>query len=104
MQPVCVILASGGQDESMDNEIYLPRLIDKQVALELESFGAVCIEGAKWCGKTWTSRHHSKSAIYLGDPSGNFQNRELIKLAPEAALDGEVPRLIDEWQEVEAYP
>jgi hypothetical protein len=75
-----------------------------KVALELESFGAVCIEGAKWCGKTWTSRHHANSAIYLGDPSGNFQNRELIKLAPEAALDGEVPRLIDEWQEVEAYP
>ncbi len=84
----------------MDNEIYLPRLIDKQVALELKSFGAICIEGAKWCGKTWTSRHHSNSAIYLGDPSGNFQNRELIKLSPKIALDGEVPRLIDEWQEV----
>ncbi len=84
----------------MNNEMYLPRLIDKKVALALESFGAVCIEGAKWCGKTWTSRHHSKSAIYLGDPSGNFQNKELMKLAPEAALQGEVPRLIDEWQEV----
>lgn len=84
----------------MDNEVYLPRLIDKQVALELESFGAVCIEGAKWCGKTWTSRHHSNSALYLGDPSGNFQNRELMNLAPEVALDGKVPRLIDEWQEV----
>ena len=84
----------------MDNEVYLPRLIDKQVALELESFGAVCIEGVKWCGKTWTSRHHSNSALYLGDPSGNFQNRELMNLAPEVALDGKVPRLIDEWQEV----
>ena len=84
----------------MNSEKYLPRLIDKKVALALESFGAVCIEGAKWCGKTWTSRHHSKSAIYLGDPSGNFQNKELMKLAPEAALQGEVPRLIDEWQEV----
>ena len=84
----------------MDNEVFLPRLIDKQVALELESFGAVCIEGVKWCGKTWTSRHHSNSALYLGDPSGNFQNRELMNLAPEVALDGKVPRLIDEWQEV----
>ena len=84
----------------MNNEIYLPRLIDKQVTLRLETFGAICIEGAKWCGKTWTSRHHAKSAIYLGDPSGNFQNKELIKLAPNTALDGETPRLIDEWQEV----
>jgi predicted AAA+ superfamily ATPase len=88
------------RENIMDNEVYLPRLIDKQVALELESFGAVCIEGAKWCGKTWTSRHHSNSALYLGDPSGNFQNRELMNLAPEVALDGKVPRLIDEWQEV----
>ncbi len=84
----------------MDNRIYLPRLVDKQVALNLRAFGAICIEGAKWCGKTWTSRHHSKSAIYLGDPSENFQNKELMKLAPKIALDGEVPRLIDEWQEL----
>ena len=88
------------REDTIDNGVYLPRLIDKQVALELESFGAVCIEGAKWCGKTWTSRHHSNSALYLGDPSGNFQNRELMNLAPEVALDGKVPRLIDEWQEV----
>ncbi len=84
----------------MDIETYKPRLVDKQVELELEAFGAVCIEGAKWCGKTWTSRYHSKSAIYLGDPSGNFQNKELTKLAPTTALEGETPRLIDEWQEV----
>lgn len=84
----------------MDREKYLPRLVDTQVANKLESFGAICIEGAKWCGKTWTSRYHSKSAIYLGDPSGNFQNRELTKLAPNIALEGETPRLIDEWQEV----
>lgn len=88
------------QEENMDKEAYMPRLVDKQVKLELETFGAICIEGAKWCGKTWTSNHHSKSAIYLGDPSGNFQNRELAKLSPTTALQGEVPRLIDEWQEV----
>jgi predicted AAA+ superfamily ATPase len=88
------------QEDNMDRKKYLPRLVDTQVANKLESFGAICIEGAKWCGKTWTSRYHSKSAIYLGDPSGNFQNRELTKLAPNIALEGEVPRLIDEWQEV----
>jgi len=96
-RPNCAIIVQG---EGMNDESYLPRLIDKQVALKLETFGAICIEGAKWCGKTRTSRRHSKSAIYLGDPSGNFQNRELVKMAPKIALDGEVPRLIDEWQEV----
>lgn len=79
---------------------YLPRLVDKLVELNLKAFGAICIEGAKWCGKTWTSRYHSKSAIYLGDPSENCQNKELMQLAPKIALDGETPRLIDEWQEL----
>lgn len=79
---------------------YLPRLIDKQVETYLQTFGAVCIEGPKWCGKTWTSAHHSKSAIYIGDPAGNFQNRQLAELSPELVLAGDTPRLIDEWQEV----
>lgn len=79
---------------------YLPRLIDQQVETCLQTFGAVCIEGPKWCGKTWTSAHHSKSAIYIGDPAGNFQNRQLAELSPELVLEGDTPRLIDEWQEV----
>lgn len=79
---------------------YRPRIIDKQVDEYLSAFGAVCIEGPKWCGKTWTSAFHSKSEIYIGDPAGNFQNRQLAELSPELVLDGETPRLIDEWQEV----
>lgn len=79
---------------------YRPRIIDKQVEDYLSTFGAVCIEGPKWCGKTWTSAFHSKSEIYIGDPAGNFQNRQLAELSPELVLDGETPRLIDEWQEV----
>lgn len=79
---------------------YLPRLIDQQVETYLQTFGAVCIEGPKWCGKTWTSAHHSKSAIYIGDPAGNFQNRQLAELSPELVLEGDTPRLIDKWQEV----
>ena len=79
---------------------YLPRLIDQQVETYLQTFGAVCIEGPKWCGKRWTSAHQSKSAIYIGDPAGNFQIRQLAELSPELVLAGDTPRLIDEWQEV----
>mgnify|MGYP005757387353 CR=1 FL=1 len=79
---------------------YRPRLIDKRIEEYLKIFGAVCIEGPKWCGKTWTSAYHSKSEIYLGDPEGNFQNRNLAQLSPSLVLEGEKPRLIDEWQEV----
>jgi hypothetical protein len=84
----------------LKNEKYLPRIIDKLVDSRLKTFGAVCIEGAKWCGKTWTANTHSSSRIYLGDPSGNFQNKSLAKLDPKLILEGDTPRLIDEWQEV----
>ena len=79
---------------------YKPRVIDNSVKRHLSVFGAVCIEGPKWCGKTWTSAHHSNSEFLVGDPSGNFQNRALAELSPALALEGEAPRLIDEWQEV----
>jgi hypothetical protein len=84
----------------MNDKNYLPRIIDKTVESHLKTFGAVCIEGAKWCGKTWTANTYSKSKIYLGDPTGNFQNKSLAKLDPKLVLEGDVPKLIDEWQEV----
>jgi predicted AAA+ superfamily ATPase len=84
----------------MENEKYLPRIIDQLVKSRLKTFGAVCIEGPKWCGKTWTANAHSVSKILLGDPSGNFQNKSLAKIDPRLVLKGDSPRLIDEWQEV----
>ncbi len=84
----------------MQKNEYKPRLIDKTVEEYLSVFGAVCIEGPKWCGKTWTSAQHSNSSIYLGDPTGNFQNRRLAEMSPALVLDGTHPRLVDEWQEV----
>ena len=84
----------------MNKNDYKPRTVDKKVEEYLQTFGAICIEGPKWCGKTWTSSYHSNSEIKLGDPAGNFQNRQLAQLAPDAVLEGEKPRLIDEWQEV----
>lgn len=84
----------------MDRQKYLPRIIDNKIEEYLKIIGAVCVEGPKWCGKTWTSSYHSKSAIYIGDPAGNFQNRQLAEMSPAMILEGDIPRLIDEWQEV----
>ncbi|MGN0665521.1 MAG: ATP-binding protein [Huintestinicola sp.] len=84
----------------MDNEKYRPRLVDSKIEEYLKTFGAVCVEGAKWCGKTWTSAYHSSSQIMIGSPENNFQNRKLAELSPSLVLEGEVPRLIDEWQGV----
>ncbi|HBN86217.1 MAG TPA: ATPase [Clostridiales bacterium] len=79
---------------------YKPRIIDRTVERYLSTFGAVCIEGPKWCGKTWTSSFHSNSEILMGDPTNNFQNRSLAEISPALVLEGKTPRLIDEWQEV----
>lgn len=84
----------------MEREDYRPRLIDNIIDSYLEAFGAVCVEGPKWCGKTWTSSYHCQSEIMLGNPDGNFQNRQLAQMSPSLVLGGETPRLIDEWQEV----
>lgn len=83
-----------------DIEEYRPRLVDSTVERYLNIFGAICIEGPKWCGKTWTSSFHSKSEFLIGDPQNNFQNRALAELSVETVLEGSNPRLIDEWQEV----
>ena len=84
----------------MKKENYKPRIIDQKIQQYLSTFGALCIEGPKWCGKTWSSSFHCNSEIYLGDPNGNFQNRNLAQMSPSLVLDGTTPRLIDEWQEV----
>lgn len=84
----------------MNLKEYRPRVIDKKIIEYMSAFGAICIEGPKWCGKTWTSSYHSKSKIYIGDPEGKFQNRKLAEMSPSLVLEGEQPRLIDEWQEV----
>lgn len=84
----------------MKQNHYLFRVIDNKIEEYLKTFGAVCIEGPKWCGKTWTSAYHSNSEIFIGDPAGNFQNRHLAEMSPALVLEGEKPRLIDEWQEV----
>lgn len=84
----------------MERDEYKPRIIDEKVEKYLSTFGAVCIEGPKWCGKTWTSSYFCNSEIYIGNPEGDFQNRRLAEMSPELVLEGDAPRLIDEWQEV----
>lgn len=46
---------------------YMPRLIDKAIEENLKVFGAISIEGPKWCGKTWTALNHSNSVTYLNN-------------------------------------
>lgn len=84
----------------MNKNNYKKRVVDSLVERYLKIFGAICIEGPKWCGKTWTSSYHSNSEFLVGDPQGNFSNRLLAEMEPYTVLKGRTPRLIDEWQEV----
>lgn len=77
---------------------YQPRLVDDSLKLRLEARGAVLIEGPKWCGKTTTALQQSKSFLTLADPNRLEQNLLLSQIAPEKLLEGDAPRLIDEWQ------
>lgn len=79
---------------------YRRRLAEKLFDEYLGIFGAVCIEGPKYCGKTWMGRSRCASAAFVGDPANNFQTRRMATVSPSLVLEGDFPRLIDEWQEV----
>ncbi len=77
---------------------YLSRIIDEELAFRLEAFGAVLIVGPKWCGKTTTALQQAKSVIYMQDPDKRDEYLASAALKPSFLLDGDNPRLIDEWQ------
>lgn len=86
----------------MKKEQYKARLADARLAEYLKSFGAVCVEGPKWCGKTWTALHQAASACMIADPADNFAIRNRVSLDINYAFEGAEPHLIDEWQEFPA--
>ncbi len=77
---------------------YKKRISDDILKSKLMGKGAVLIEGAKWCGKTTTALQISNSILYMQDPYAREQNIELADINPSVLLQGETPRLIDEWQ------
>lgn len=77
---------------------YRPRIIDKLIERKLKGIGAVLIEGPKWCGKTTTGAQHAKSTLYMANPEEEKQNLFMADISPSVLLNGETPRLIDEWQ------
>ena len=81
-------------------ENYKHRIMDSLLKKKLQAKGAILIEGPKWCGKTTTAEEIAASKVMLArtDVKNNFKN--LLEIDIEAALSGEPPMLIDEWQTV----
>lgn len=77
---------------------YKQRIADRILERKVLGKGAVLIEGPKWCGKTTTAKQLAKSVLDLGDSTILKQSSGLIEISPKTLLDGDTPRLIDEWQ------
>ena len=56
------------------------------------------IEGPKWSGKTTTAEQIAASVLYMDDPERKEQNIAMSELNAKRLLQGNTPRLIDEWQ------
>ena len=73
---------------------YVPRTVDYQLRALLGSHGAVLIEGPRGCGKTETGSQLARSVLNLSSQVA----RQQAEVSAERVLQGEVPRLVDEWQ------
>lgn len=77
---------------------YKNRVTDRLLAEKLEAFGAVLIEGPKYCGKTTLATQQARSILSMADTDTLGQNLALARTNISRLLAGETPRLIDEWQ------
>lgn len=77
---------------------YKHRIADALLERKLQAKGAILIEGPKWCGKTTTAKQVAGSLLDLGDTAILSMAQEDLQFRPKKLLEGETPRLIDEWQ------
>lgn len=77
---------------------YIKRIIDKEINEKLSIVGAILIRGPKWCGKTTSAKQIAKSVLEMQNPDLQENYIELANTKPSLLLEGEKPRLIDEWQ------
>ena len=77
---------------------YKRRIADQILADKLDAMGAVLIEGPKYCGKTTLASQQAGSILYMADPDTKSQNMAMAQTNIKRLLQGDPPRLIDEWQ------
>lgn len=76
---------------------YKARIVDGILDARLKSVGCVVIEGPKAVGKTATALRRAASEVRL---DVDVNAREVAATDPSLVLEGDAPRLIDEWQVV----
>ena len=86
-----------------EEKAYLKRMADELLELQLEAAGVVVVEGAKWCGKTTTALQQANSVIFMDEPKRKEEYLRLAESDVEVLLEGNTPRLIDEWQKAPQF-
>ena len=79
---------------------YINRIVDDVLAKKLKTTGGTLIKGPKWCGKTTTAKQVAKSDINLQDVKTFKQYKKIAENDISILLEGDKPKLIDEWQEI----
>lgn len=87
----------------METKNYKKRIADQMLTDRLNAMGAVLIEGVKGCGKTTTAEQQAKSVLYMDDPDNVEQYMQMAQTNIRFLLQGDTPRLIDEWQIVSRF-
>ncbi len=87
----------------MERQTYLKRIADGLLQERLRSSGAVLVEGPKWCGKTATATRASNSQLFMQDPDKSASYLMAADTKPSLLLQGDTPRLLDEWQSAPVY-
>ena len=82
---------------------YRKRIVDDILRRKLQGVGAVLLEGPRWCGKTTTCEQQAKSILYMADPDSLERNLAQAETNIKELLEGDRPRLIDEWQVVPKF-
>ena len=85
---------------SLTKENYTERLVDSEIDVLLDMFGAISIEGPKYCGKKWTAFNHANSSVLLTKSDNPNSDYQRAKISRELIYKDEYPELLDEWQSI----
>ena len=78
---------------------YRERVTDRVLERRLKAFGAVLVTGPKGCGKTTSAKRFSRSVVEFQDEDRRDSYLSVAEVQPSMLLEGEKPRLFDEWQD-----
>lgn len=82
-----------------NDEKYRPRIADKILEEQMETFGGVLIKGPKGCGKTSTAKQKANTVIEFQNEDERENLLSIASFRPSLLLQGEKPILLDEWQD-----